>query len=785
MANLRANKITSTEVFETTGSVQFDGTGDYLEIPNSSDLEFGNNSFTIEAWLYPVASGGSIFNIFYNKGVSLQCYWKSNTNKIEVYADSNNTNNYDILNSLNTPSGSIISGQWAHIAIVRNINVFQIYLNGIASGSSITNSASMGSNSNGVTIGDYKPDLSNYEFNGHISNLRVLKGTALYTKNFTPPTRELTVIPNTVLLACTSTTNTAQEATGKTITVNGNAVANELTPGLLTDVVKSGGTSAITGSVEFDGTGDYLSIPSSSDFAFGTGDFTVECWIYEQNRSPSSYTSLFQTDGSNSGGFGLVISPGSGGTLGIYVWGFIVTSTSSVPTNGWVHIAATRNSGTTRLFINGVLNGSSATSYTPTFNDIRIGLNPSSGAEKYNGFISNLRVLKGTALYTGSFIPPSRELKKIPNTVLLCCKNSNDPTAEETGKTITANGDPAASNFTPQIGSDGSVTFDGVTKINTQNYFYLPTGNTENRGRGRGVFGGGGITNANVIEYIQIQSTGTAIDFGDLSANKLAAAACSSSTRGVLGGGYIQPSQQEATNVIEFITISSTGNAVDFGDLSGVNHSRRFLSSCSNTTRGIFAGGVSSQPANNTIVNSISYVTIASIGDAIDFGDLTGARAAFAACSSSTRGVFGGGNAPTATNVIEYITITSTGNAQDFGDLIGVRTSVSACSSSTRGIFAGGYSSFPSSVNIIEFITIASTGDTTDFGDLSGVRRDFASSSNSTRAVFGGGYTPPSVLYNILELITISSTGNAQDFGDLNDAKYSPSACSDSHGGLG
>lgn len=236
MGILRTNTVSGLETpTPVTGSVVFDGSGDYLEIPNSSDLEFGNNSFTIEAWLYPVASGGSNFNIFYNKGVALQCYWKSDTNKIEVYADSNNTSNYDILNSLNTPSGSIISGQWTHIAIVRNINVFQIYLNGIASGSSITSSASIGSNSNGVTIGDYKPQLSNYEFNGYISNLRILKGTALYTSNFTPPTRELQPIGDTVLLCCNNSTSATAEATGKTITVNGNAAASTFSPGLVRD----------------------------------------------------------------------------------------------------------------------------------------------------------------------------------------------------------------------------------------------------------------------------------------------------------------------------------------------------------------------------------------------------------------------------------------------------------------------------------------------------------------------------------------------------------------------
>ena len=792
MANLRANKITSTEVFETTGSVQFDGSGDYLEIPNSSDLEFGNNSFTIEAWLYPVASGGSIFNIFYNKGVGLQCYWKSNTNKIEVYADSNNTSNYDILNSLNTPSGSIISGQWAHIAIVRNINVFQIYLNGIASGSSITNSASIGSNSNGVTIGDYKPNLSNYEFNGHISNLRILKGTALYTKNFTPPTRELTVIPNTVLLACTSTTNTAQEATGKTITVNGNAVANELTPGLLTDRVKSGGSSAISGSVEFDGTGDYITLPSSNDLDFGTGDFTIECWAYfNSTTNTNNKGSAIITNPSGSITT-LYTSISGGNTLTFYNGSSIVSSTFDI--KSWNHIAVTRIGTTVSIFINGILRQSETHSSSVSFNSGNIG-SQTTTAGYFNGFLSNLRLIKGQALYTGSFIPPSRELKKIPNTVLLCCKNSSDPTAEETGKTITANGDPAASNFTPSVGFDGTVTFDGVTKINTQNYFYLPTGNTEDRGRGRGVFtiSSGTPANSNAINYLQISSSGNSIDFGDLTSVSESAGSVSSSTRMIiaLGGNSPVTASPGNVNTLDYLTIATTSNTLDFGDLTT---KRGEIPGVSNSTRGVFIGGVTelvspySGPTIN-YTNTMDYISIASLGNALDFGDSHSDKSSHnSAVGNNTRGVYTvSWNGSTTVNNINYITISTTGNGQDFGDLITPqnRQQKGSVSNSTRGLFAGGIS--PVSVNTIEYITITSLGNAQDFGDLSYARRNAGGTSNSIRGVFAGGYdAPPGPLgrTNVIDYVILASTGNASDFGDLLEKSLNNTGASDSHGGL-
>ena len=127
-------------------------------------------------------------------------------------------------------------------------------------------------------------------FDGHISNFRIIKGTALYTANFKPPMRELEVVPGTVLLACQSKTDASLEKTGKTVTVaNGNAVASELTPGILTPVPKVGAGSAITGSVEFNGTGlnDYLEIPDNSDFEFGTDDFTIEAFIVLGGVNPS------------------------------------------------------------------------------------------------------------------------------------------------------------------------------------------------------------------------------------------------------------------------------------------------------------------------------------------------------------------------------------------------------------------------------------------------------------------------------------------------------------------
>ena len=291
-----------------------------------------------------------------------------------------------------------------------------------------------------------------------------------------------------------------------------------------------------------------------------------------------------------------------------------------------------------------------------------------------------------------------------------------------------------------------------------------------------GLFGGGSTgTNTNVIQYISIGTTGNATDFGDLTVARTLLAAAASSTRAVFGGGLTGSAQ----NVIDYVTIASAGNATAFGDLTVRQWA---IASCSSSTRGIWAGGYDQ---NTIALNVIDYVTIATTGNALDFGDLLTTVTSFSGCSSPTRGVFSGGD---YTNVIQYITMASTGNALDFGDLLDAVIQTGSCSSSTRGLVAYGQDSSGISSgdsNIIVYITIASTGNATDFGDLTLKRTTPAGCSSSTRGVFGGGYQNNSSTYtNVIDYVTIASVGNASDFGDLLAATTAMSACSNGHGGL-
>jgi hypothetical protein len=294
-------------------------------------------------------------------------------------------------------------------------------------------------------------------------------------------------------------------------------------------------------------------------------------------------------------------------------------------------------------------------------------------------------------------------------------------------------------------------------------------------GGARGVFGGGYIAPAfiNTIQYITISSTGNATDFGDLLYGTGVPGACASSSRGVfLGGG--SPAN---INNINYVTISSTGNAVDFGDLINAG---RADSCASNSTRGLRLGSTQA-----SIVNTIEYITVASTGNAQDFGDTTQGRAQTGALSSPTRAINIGGYTGANVNTIDFVTISTLGNAQDFGDCSGgVQTGTRGCSNSIRGLFGGGYQPSPY-VSQIDYLTIATTGNSTDFGNLSVGSRYNASCSSPTRGIFGIGETPGGNLNNI-EYVMILTQGNAVDFGDLltGTSGYVAAATSNAHGGL-
>tara|TARA_R100001443_G_scaffold582_2_gene2344 strand:+ start:94 stop:2676 length:2583 start_codon:yes stop_codon:yes gene_type:complete len=215
-----------------------------------------------------------------------------------------------------------------------------------------------------------------------------------------------------------------------------------------------GSTDSTAKSVDFDGTGDYLSLASSSDFDFGTDDYTIECWI---NVDAAGYNGLWTAGGGYNTGVSLVVD--SNGKFALYDASYLIQSASNVVSPGqWYHVAVSRSSNTVKLFLNGIQMGSATQGSIPQ-GAFHIGAEvaDNGSSSPMNGKISNFRVVKGTAVYTSSFKPPTAPLTNITNTKLLCCNDSSVTGSTVTPGTITANGDPTASTIIPFDDTSGSV----------------------------------------------------------------------------------------------------------------------------------------------------------------------------------------------------------------------------------------------------------------------------------------------------------------------------------------
>ena len=564
-----------------------------------------------------------------------------------------------------------------------------------------------------------------------------------------------------------------------------------------------GGADAITGSV-FLGGKQRIVIDAHDDFNFSNNDFTLECWI--------------NFSGFNGDGFDTIAWGGSDGTAATrsIQWDYkntsnelrLVTSVSDSGTvyassftalkDVWYHLAVCRSSSDLKLFVNGTQIGSThnigsnVIDYdTVPFN---IGMRPGNDDRGVIGHISNFRIINGTALYTSNFSVPTTRLTSVTNTALLCCQSSGNIFEDQSlvkkkftfHTNNTNDAPPMASKFTPNspvgfstttdVGSQYGSTFDGFGTFATSTYMVPPGGNTRERNRGRAVFGGGESPTAdNVMEYLNIQSGGRTVDFGDHSAGGTPSGdAVASSTRGVFTV-HASPN----TNVLEFITIANTGNSQDFGDQTSGGVAQE--GAASNSTRGLFAGGIF---PGSQVHDTTEYITIATLGNAINFGNLIADVTSNTGVADATRALFAGGIGPASpfptVDRIEYFTIATTGNATDFGDLTFSARYPGSAGDSTRGVFMGGAT--PSAVNTICFVTIQTTGDATDYGDLVTASHDIAATSNNTRAIMGAGGTPSNT--NTIEELIIQTTGNASDFGDLSRKVAQLGVCSDSHGGI-
>ena len=309
----------------------------------------------------------------------------------------------------------------------------------------------------------------------------------------------------------------------------------------------------------------------------------------------------------------------------------------------------------------------------------------------------------------------------------------------------------------------------------------LATSPEQQTGGTRALIAGGYDGSAYIknIDYFNVDTTGNGADFGDMQNISGWLGALADRTRGIIladgsGGG--------GEDNCSYVTISSTGDSVTFGNLT---QSKNYFGGLASSTRGVRGGGY-----GPVAINTIDYCTIQSTGDFRDFGDLTGASITGklthgSGISSPTRGVWGGGAYynPSAIvlNNIDYITISTLGNSADFGDLSQARKAVSGCANSVRGIWSGGYT--PTYVNTMDYATISTMGNALDFGDSTWTGSYKSGASSPTRGTWSGGRIPAG-RENRIDYTQIMTTGNAADFGDLASNHDGAGGCSNGHGGL-
>jgi hypothetical protein len=400
-------------------SILFNGSS-YLSIPKGPAHEFGSTPFTVEGWIN-APNVSTVQGILGNFQSVAGGGWR-------VVLSSGYISYYQTGGGQAYSNTTILPNTWNHFAVVGDGSTIRMFLNGIL-GEVTCNQLSTITSQGHLVIG-LNPDTLVWLFNGYMSNIRIVKGTALYSANsanFIPPISALTTIENTTLLTCSGTSIIDSSTNNLALTVNGSATVDVNTPY---------GTETQRWSTYFDGAGDYMSTGSNTAFNFGTGDFTVEFWVNSADVSSATQRGILQTSTTNGGlmtsyGTGITVIQGLSRTLSnltgsliVNVAGTWVGPTIAVMTaNTWNHVAIARVSGTATLYINGTSVDSRVAAEDITATNIAIG-GYYSTSYLFRGYLSNLRVVKSTAVYTANFTPSTTPLSATVNTTLLTCQGA-------------------------------------------------------------------------------------------------------------------------------------------------------------------------------------------------------------------------------------------------------------------------------------------------------------------------------------------------------------------------
>ena len=484
VGDARTDVLSTAPLLSSTGSLYFDGTGDYLHIPfNDSVCNFSTNDFTIEAWIYR--------NVINESHGIASCItsWSSTAGQVSYYFRISSTNKLQLFanNTASSIVGSttINANRWYHVAASRQSGVFKLFVDG-ALDATLAQTLNMNADAQHLSIGRCSDNTE--FFNGYIDDLRITKGVARYTSNFTPqtyenPTSNLLTYPtdpyrNLVVLDLNADTvnneqnNTFLDKSGNnlTITRSGSTTQGSFSP-----------FSPAGWSGYFNGSTAYLTTPYNSNFSFPSGTaFTIECWfnIAQNSSIPSggtirSATLISTSDTGGFNGYSIFIDGDTNNTgtgFRFLMYGAsssnLITATVNIPKYTWHHFAVVRDSSNIfSFYFNGTKLTTSATTL-PDYSNITgtnfgIGRNFELAAYTHylNGYISNLRIVKGQALYTQAFTPPTAALTttstisgvtlSAENVALLTLQDNRFKDNSNNNLTITPNGTPSVKPFSP------------------------------------------------------------------------------------------------------------------------------------------------------------------------------------------------------------------------------------------------------------------------------------------------------------------------------------------------
>ena len=856
MANLRTNNLSGEQGKRAyRGSVFFDGRDDVtvlqvIAAASNDDFTFGSSDFTIEFW---------VLQSVRNSTASLYGGRRDADNEVApvIYLNSGVVTYYTAGSNRITGSYALSLNSWHHIAISRASGSTKLFVNGVQEGSTYSDSNSYVAKLNRPTIGAEGRIFANNPLNGYLSNVRVVKGTALYTGTFTPPQSELTMVDGTVLLCCQDSDNPLQEATGKELLGQGGvyhgrrfsdlATNGNLETGTTTNW-SNHGCSTFEVSTDNPHSGSY-SIHAISD---GNGDliaYTIPVTLDTTKRYRISAYINVVGPGGTSARAKMKIGSGAGGNenyesrtagqgySGLGVWTYV--EWIGLATSDTTHVTFNESSSNDvndyyvddlkiELWypeegVNILANPdfySTATGWsfssTPS-GEFSIGSNKLSVADNSRTadafatqqlFASSIAEGKYKATINYSLSSGDFDLG-IGNNRIFGVAGGGTYGGEGNTATatfeITAGGsnsnlrivanqhcvgdffnihlsrvaEPKAPEIIPPYGVDAGNAFGGSIQQSTQGCMYFPTGRTEERGGTRACWFRGysqAGSNINTIDFSEMSSKGNAVHFGDTLSSNRQAGALGSSTRGVFGG------RDGGSEIIEFITFSTQSNSQDFADFTA--NRAAAPGTASDGTRGLFFGGYAPSIAE---ANVIEFVTIATKGDGLNFGDLSDKGSEPTGCESPTRALrMGGrltGNSSTVT--IDFMTIQTLGDAQDFADLTVGRSEAGGASSDTRGVCIAGYNYPGGGQDVIDFVTIATTGTCTDFGDIASYSQSWQGGAGSNNVIIahGIGYNG-SARDNRIDFITIATTGNSVDYGDLTNQISQIPCATNGHGGL-